>query len=132
MLRGEDGVEIGLVPRMLTRVYKVEREEAVASAAEERLTLDKFHHRMGHISIDVVWKLIKDNMITGVRLEYTLSKNFFCASCVYAKATRKSVPNHALTLLQPHVYHEVTSCLSNIFSFYLVSFYYILGCRTTL
>ena len=35
MLRGEDGVEIGVVPRMPTRVYKVEREEAVASAAEE-------------------------------------------------------------------------------------------------
>ena len=92
MLRGEDGVEIGVVPRTSTRVYKVEREEAVASAAEERLTLDKFHRRMGHISIDVARKLIKDNMITGVRLEYTLSKNFFCASCVYAKATRKSVP----------------------------------------
>ena len=47
---------------------------------------------MGHISLDVAWKLVKDNMITGVRLEYTPSKNFFCASCVYAKATQKSVP----------------------------------------
>jgi hypothetical protein len=91
-LRGEDGVEIGVVPRTSTRVYKVEREEAVASAAEERLTLDKFHRRMGHISIDVARKLIRDNMVTRVRLEYTPSKNFFCASCVYAKATRKSVP----------------------------------------
>jgi hypothetical protein len=92
VLRGEDGVEIGVVPRTSTRVYKVEREEAVASAAEERLTLDKFHRRMGHISLDVARKLIKDNMITGVRLEYAPSKGFFCASCVYAKATRKSVP----------------------------------------
>ena len=91
-LKGEDGVEIGAVPRTSTRVYKVEHEEAVASAAEERLTLDQFHRRMGHISIDVARKLIKDNMVAGVRLEYTPSKNFFCASCVYAKATRKSVP----------------------------------------
>ena len=92
VLRGEDDVEIGVVPRTSTRVYKVEHEEAVASAAEERLTLDKFHRRMGHISLDAARKLVKDNMITGVRLEYTPSKNFFCASCVYAKATRKSVP----------------------------------------
>ena len=28
-------------------------------------------------------------MITGVRLEYSPMKNFFCASCVYAKATWK-------------------------------------------
>jgi hypothetical protein len=91
-LRGVDDVEIGAVLRTSTRVYKVEHEEGVASAAEERLTLEKFHRRMGHISPDVARKLIKDNMVTGVRLEYAPSKNFFCASCVYAKATRKSVP----------------------------------------
>ena len=39
-------------------------EEAVASAAEERLTLDKLHRRMGHISLDAARKLLKDKMIT--------------------------------------------------------------------
>ena len=51
-LIGEDDIEIGVVPRMSTRVYKVEHEEGVANAAEERLTLDKFHCFMGHISLD--------------------------------------------------------------------------------
>ena len=31
-------------------------------------------------------------MITGVWLEYLPTKNFFCASCVYAKATQKPAP----------------------------------------
>ena len=31
-------------------------------------------------------------MITGVWLEYSPMKNFFCASCVYAKATLKPAP----------------------------------------
>ena len=52
VLIGEDGEEIGVVPRTLSRIYKVEHEEAVASVAEERLTLDQFHRRMGHVSLD--------------------------------------------------------------------------------
>jgi hypothetical protein len=91
-LVGEDGVKVGVVPRTSTKVYKVEHEEAIASVAEERLTLEKFHCRMGHISLDVARKLMKDNMITGVRLVYSPIKDFFCASCVYAKATRKAAP----------------------------------------
>ena len=43
VLIGEDGDEIGVVPRTSSRIYKVEHEEAVASVAEERLTLDQFH-----------------------------------------------------------------------------------------
>ena len=93
MVRGEDDVEIGVVMRTQTRVYKVEHEDGVASAAEERLTMDKFHRRIGNISPVYALKLIRDKMLTGVRLEYSSPKNFFCTSCVYAKATRKAAPN---------------------------------------
>ena len=91
-LRGEDDVEVGVVPKTSTRVYKVEHEEAVANVAEERLTLDVLHRRMGHISLDAARKLLKDKMITGIRLVYSPTKDFFCASCVYAKATCKPAP----------------------------------------
>lgn len=63
--------------------------------AEEFLTLDKFHRRMGHISAKIAQQLVKDKFVTGVWLEYTPSndlKNFFCESCIYAKSTRKTVP----------------------------------------
>ena len=43
VLIGEDSEEIGMVPRTSSRIYKVEHEEAIASVAEERLTLDQFH-----------------------------------------------------------------------------------------
>ena len=92
VLIGEDGEEIGVVPRTSSRIYKVEHEEAVASVAEERLTLDQFHRRMGHVSLDVARKLLKEKMVTGIRLVYSPTKDFFCASCVYAKATRKPAP----------------------------------------
>src|ERR1700678_1362098 len=92
VLIGEDDVEIGVVPRTSTRIYKVEHEEAVANVAEERLTLDALHRRMGHISLDAARKLLKDKMITGICLVYSPTKDFFCASCVYAKATRKPAP----------------------------------------
>src|SRR6202522_746037 len=89
MLVGEVGVEVGVVPKTSTRVYRVDHEQAVANAAEERLTLDKLHRRMGHISLDATRKLLRDKMIVGVCLVYSPTKDFFCASCVYAKATRK-------------------------------------------
>jgi len=93
VIRGPDNVKIGKVLRKSTKIYKVDHDEDVASAAEEKLTLEQFHRWMGHISMDVTRKLVKDGMITGIRLEYTpIGNTFFCSSCVYAKATWKSVP----------------------------------------
>ena len=91
-LLGEDEVVIGVVPRMPTRVYKVEHEDGMANAAEEQLTMDKFHRRMGHILPVYTLKLIRDKMVTGVHLEYSPIKDFFCPSCIFAKATRKAAP----------------------------------------
>ena len=43
VLHGPDGGKIGEVLRKSSRIYKVEHEEEVASAAEEKLTLEQFH-----------------------------------------------------------------------------------------
>jgi len=91
--RGNNDEVVGVVQKMLSEVYKVEHEDGVVNMAEERLTLEKFHQHMGHIWPEVACKLVRNNMVTGVRLEYMpLGNPFFCASCVYAKATRKAVP----------------------------------------
>ena len=64
----------------------------MAGVVEERLTLDSFHRRMGHISPETARKLVWDKMVTSVRLEYMpYGRPFFCTSCVYAKATQKPV-----------------------------------------
>ncbi|PPQ83602.1 hypothetical protein CVT26_001384 [Gymnopilus dilepis] len=88
-----DGVKVGEVPRTAKGLYRVEHEGEEANPAEETLTLDQFHRRMGHISPFIAQKLVDNGFVTGVRLESTPSgEPFFCESCVYAKATRKSVP----------------------------------------
>ena len=83
---------VGVILKMAARVYKVEHRELV-NEVEERLSLGSFHQRMGHISPNTARKLIKDKMVTRVKLEYMLyGRPFFCASCVYAKVTGKPVP----------------------------------------
>jgi len=92
VLEGLDGERIGEVLRTKRKAYKVEHEE-MANAAEETLTLDRLHRQMGHASTQVIRDLVSQGMVTGIRLEYTPSKvPFFCESCIYGKATRKSVP----------------------------------------
>ena len=54
--------------------------------------MDQLHRRMGHISPGIAEKLISDGFVTGVRLVSAATTEFFCESCVYAKATRKSIP----------------------------------------
>ena len=44
ILCGLDGVKVGEVLRKLSRVYKVEHEEEMTGAPEEKLTLEQFHH----------------------------------------------------------------------------------------
>ena len=92
-IRGEDNDVVGVLPHSSTRVYKVEHKDGVVNVAEERLTLECFHGWMGHISPEAARQLVKNKMVTGIRLEYATPRNaFFCASCIYAKATRKPVP----------------------------------------
>ena len=75
-------------------LYRVAHDQPEqANSADEELTLDQFHRRMGHISAGVARKLIDKGFVTGVRLESSPAGDpYFCESCVYAKATRKPVP----------------------------------------
>ena len=94
LIRGPDGEKVGEVLRASRKVYRVEHSEGEANVAVKVLTLDRFHRCMGHISFQNAKSLVKNKYITGVRLEYTPSnQKLFCESCVYAKATRKSVPS---------------------------------------
>lgn len=54
--------------------------------------MEQLHRRMGHISPGIAKKLVTQGFVTGVRLVSTADAEIFCESCVYAKATRKSVP----------------------------------------
>ena len=60
----------------------------------EAVTLDHLHRWMGYITYHpgIAKKLISEGFVTGVRLASTADTEFFCESCVYAKATLKSIP----------------------------------------
>ena len=94
VIRGPDGEKVGEVMKVERKVYRVEHREGEVNAAEKVLSLEHFHRCMGHISFQTTKSLIKNKHITGVQLEYTPSDHkIFCESCVYAKATRKAVPD---------------------------------------
>ena len=47
---------------------------------------------MGHALIQVIRDLVFQGMVTGIHLKYTPTGTpFFCESCIYGKATHKSV-----------------------------------------
>ena len=88
VLTGPNGNHIGMIPKTSKGLYHVEHESEAANTAEEKLTLMKFHRRMGHISADTACKLVIKGFVTGVCLDENRNdENFFCESCVYAKAT---------------------------------------------
>jgi Integrase core domain/GAG-pre-integrase domain len=92
MITGPDGKRVGAVLKNHRGLYRVDHESESASAAEEVLTIDQFHHCLGHISVTAARKLANDGFITGLQLETTHSGDeFFCESCVYAKSTQKPV-----------------------------------------
>ena len=92
-IKGPDGKRVGTVPKTKGLYRVVHNEPETAHAADEELTLDQFHHRMGHILMGVAHRLVKNGFVTGVSLELTPSGNpFFCESCVYAKVTWKPIP----------------------------------------
>jgi hypothetical protein len=95
LLTGPDGEKIGEITQTPQRVYRVEHDVPLANSAVETLTLCQLHRRMGHPHVGAIRELLKGKMVDGIRLEYTPTADydqFFCESCVYAKATRKSVP----------------------------------------
>jgi hypothetical protein len=91
-IRGLDSMLVSEVPKNSNGLYKVAHEKDEANAATEVLTLDQFHCRMGHISLEVAWKLVDKGFVTGMRLEtMPMVDPCFCESCVYVKVTCKPV-----------------------------------------
>jgi transposase InsO family protein len=61
-----------------------------AGSAEETVTIMELHRRMGHIAPEAARKLVKDGLVTGIRIDES-SKVTECDSCEYAKMHRKTV-----------------------------------------
>ena len=84
---------MGQIPHSLQGIYCVTMDPTKStSVAVETLTPMEIHCRMGHISMTIAAKLIKDGLVTGIQIHNMPSVDLeFCKSCIYAKATHKPV-----------------------------------------
>jgi len=87
----KSGTQVAEIPRNGKGLYKMVREGNKINVAEEALTLDQLHRRLGHISASAARKLVSDRLVTGLRLEGGDVGEFFCEFCAYGKMTRTPV-----------------------------------------
>ncbi|THU80511.1 hypothetical protein K435DRAFT_874303 [Dendrothele bispora CBS 962.96] len=94
-IRDKGGEVVGLVPES-NGLYKLvdDSVDGQVNAAVERLTLNEFHWRMGHISPKAARDLVKHGFVEGIQLTST-QDDFQCKVCIYTKTTRKPVPKAA-------------------------------------
>ena len=80
---------VGSIPANGNGLYKVEHA-LTAGAALERVNIHTLHRRLGHVSLDTIRSLVRNNAVDGLQIIDDISP-FFCESCAYAKATRKII-----------------------------------------
>lgn len=83
---------VGCIPKS-NGLYRIVsgQDPGDAHAAVEKLTLNKFHRRMGHISKAAAVSLVANGFVDGVSLDETGDRSV-CETCVFTKLSRKSVP----------------------------------------
>ena len=92
-IQNENNSIVGQIPCSPQGIYHVSIDPTEStSVAVETLTPMEIHHRMGHISLTIAVKLIKDGLVTGIWICNMPSVDLeFCKSCIYAKATHKPI-----------------------------------------
>ena len=86
MIRQNDGVKVSKILKDAGGLYQLQHGISKALTAEEVIPLEKFHHCMGNISPEVAQKLVTKGLVTGICLNTSAGKDFFCESCIYAKS----------------------------------------------
>ena len=87
-IKNQKGNTIGKIPASANGLYKVEHD--YVGAVTEQTDILTLHKRLGHISADAIRALVLNDAVTGLQL-INPSSSFTCASCEYAKTTRKPI-----------------------------------------
>src|SRR5882762_1026817 len=94
-------VTIGVVKKSARGLYRVtggddlpdaDPDDDSAAVVVPRLSVMELHRRLGHIAPVAVKKLVGNGLVSGIAMTNDAEESTFCASCTYAKATRKPVP----------------------------------------
>ncbi|KAJ3474391.1 hypothetical protein NLI96_g12482 [Meripilus lineatus] len=62
-----------------------------ACVAVQEVSIDEAHRLLGHITHSVASRLIKEGLVTGIKLDLTSTPSF-CTGCTQGKQTRESFP----------------------------------------
>lgn len=94
IVRDANGEQVAEVPRSDRGLYRFSssnHEDEHVNVADEVVSLEDLHARLGHIAPSTAAKLVKNGFVTGVKLDTNAPVPTFCESCVYGRATRKPV-----------------------------------------
>jgi len=108
---------VGTIPKSARGLYHIQKSPHVPAddaehAAMAQLTVMELHHRMGHIAPGAAKKLVTEGLVSGVELRPDGEELTFCASCIFAKASRKPVPKgrdpaHRATAFGEEVHSDI-------------------------
>jgi Pol polyprotein, beta-barrel domain/GAG-pre-integrase domain len=105
-IKNSKGATISEIPVGSNGLYKVEHASMAAGAMTETVKLSELHKQLGHISINTICSLIKNNIIQGIKLTDDLNE-FTCDSCKYGKAMRKVIQKEWVAPLASSFSNEI-------------------------
>ena len=94
IIRNRDGMMIGIAPRS-RNLYRLEVVSNRACVASQTASIDLWHRRLGHLSVDGI-KWLANGLAHGIELEKGKELTF-CDACVHGKQHRESFPKEGAT-----------------------------------
>ena len=89
----KDGKKITVGNVLAGKLYRVTAPEfSHHSTASNAPSLKIWHERLGHLNLDYVNQLTKKNLVTGMRIDDSVSSEKICESCVIGKMHKQCFP----------------------------------------
>lgn len=103
LLCNQSGQILAAIPK-IHGLYRFEHDSLMkpsACVAHTAISLSELHNRMGHISPVIAGRLVKENVIEGIKVDPSIPTRP-CNACTKAKITRKPVPKQRASNLATH------------------------------
>jgi hypothetical protein len=90
-IKHRNGEVVGRIPATVNGLYKIEHSHvSAATIVQERVSILTLHKRLGHISLEYIRALLRNNAVQGLQV-IDEGSPYLCDSCEYAKTTRKHI-----------------------------------------
>ncbi|KAF7778932.1 hypothetical protein Agabi119p4_3277 [Agaricus bisporus var. burnettii] len=95
---------VALVAVKENGLYVVPSSDVHANAVQAKgraVPIDIWHRRLGHISIEVVKRMLKGNLVDGLNVVGPMELEGLCEDCIFGKHTSHPYTGHATIETQP-------------------------------